>query len=125
MSIISEILSVSNAVTRSLHGEAVTITDRQGIPKTIEDAIVTVETPSVGDYGSGQARWSGVLRLDEAHLVHCENSNVASVRGHDDWNIVAVGKPRGGMFRVEIRRGDQNHTNMTDLSNNQANWGDG
>ena len=123
MSLVSEILSVSSEITRQLHGESITVTDRDGQTQTITDAVVTIETPSVGEYGAGSARWSGSVLLADSWHAFVSNANLATVRG-DVWNIVVVGQPFGGEIRIELRRDEQNHTNMTDLSNSQAVWGD-
>lgn len=121
MSIVSEAAAICHQVTRSLHGESVTVTDRDGLTTVINDAVVTLETASVGDFGSGAARWNGVIRFKASRHTLLTACNLVETRGHV-WNIVAVEDPFGDSFRAEIRRDEQNHTNLSDLEDNQAVW---
>lgn len=123
MSIVSEAAALCHEVTRSLHGESVTVTNRDGIEHELEDeAVVTIETASVGDFGSGAARWNGVIRFKASRHTLLKECNLVETRGHV-WNIVAVEDPFGDSFRAEIRRDEQNHTNLSDLEDQQAVWG--
>lgn len=121
MSIVSQAAAICHEVTRSLHGESVTVTDRDGAETVITDAVVTLETASVGDFGSGAARWNGVIRFKASRHTLLKECNLVETRGHV-WNIVAVEDPFSDSFRAEIRRDEQNHTNLSDLADNQAVW---
>jgi|GEM_PF-2930470 len=124
MSVVSNAAAISFSVTRSLHGESVTLKNAAGVGTAITDAVVSLDQPAV-TAGDGPMPRTGVLRLEESRRALALQSMTAVVRGID-FQIVSVGEVFGGMFRVEITtRNDQNsHTNMFDLHGRQIPWSD-
>lgn len=123
MSIVSEAAKVALEVTATLHGESVTIKRANGTETTITDAIVTIDNPSIGGAGDGAMPQTGVIRLPEARRAEALLCTIATTRG-TEFQIVSVGKPYGGFFRIEIAtRDDQNsHSNLFDLGGRQLPW---
>lgn len=128
MSIASRISSATQKITRKLRAESVTVTDRDGVTTNLIDddrkpeAVVSLDPISVGDFGSGSGRWQGHLRLPASRRALLLTCLTAVVR-EQTWNIVGVGDVVGDSFRVELRRNEQNHSNYSDLEDQQAVWG--
>jgi hypothetical protein len=128
MSITSRISAATQKITRKLRAESVTVTDAAGVTTNLIDddrkpeAVVSLDPISVGDFGSGPGRWQGHLRLPASRRALLLTCLTAVIRDQT-WNIVGVGEVLGDSFRVELRRDEQNHTNLSDLEDNQAVWG--
>ncbi len=127
LTVLSNVMTTARKLTRRLRGESITAATPNGTTTTIDDAVVKVDDASVGPPGSGPASGQAVLRLDpelRSLLLTCVT---ATVRGQV-YDIVHVGDVHAGSFRVELRfdadRDNKPHSNLFDISGNQAVWHD-
>jgi hypothetical protein len=128
MSVINDILTISTAAARSLHGETVELFDSAGESlEEITDALVSLDSAAVGVVGSGPATESGVVRLAETYHAVAITAQHLEYQGRR-WYVGHVGDPKGGLFRVEVSRGEAGingrHTNLIDLHGNQIPYAD-
>jgi hypothetical protein len=128
MSVINDILAISSEATRLLHGEPVELFDAAGESlQEITDALVTLDSAAVGVVGSGPATESGVIRLAETYHAVAVTAQHLEYQGRR-WYVGHVGDVKGGLFRVEVSRGesgiDGRHTNLIDLHGNQIPYAD-
>lgn len=122
-SIVANAAAAMQSASRLLHGETITLHDRDGVSDTeIADAVVSVSQPQVTIDG-GKAEYNGVLRLAAEHRPAALTCNTVTARGQT-WHILSVGDVYADSFRVEITREDQVHTNIFDLNDVQTEWGE-
>lgn len=122
LTILPAIHAITQQVTRTLRGEAITLHDRDGdISTEISDAVVSVSPPIGVGIDAGKAEYSGALRLAATHRAAALTCNTVTVRG-DVWHVLSVGRVHGDSFRVEIGRTDEQHSNKFDFNDQQAVW---
>lgn len=120
--VLQSAIAAARQVTRDLRGEAVTLRGPDAvILAEIPDAVVILDPAAVGAAGDGPGKLTGVLRLHPEYYDNAVASLTVLCRGLV-WEVVNVGKINGGAFRVELRQDEPKHTNLFDLSGQQAVW---
>ncbi|MCA9063417.1 MAG: hypothetical protein KDA96_10170 [Planctomycetaceae bacterium] len=115
--------AAARSAQRVLRGETVLLRDPAGdISVEIPDAVVSLTSPAV-TRGAGPVERSGTLRVAAEHHAAAKSAHTVTVRG-ELWSVLTVGDLYAGEFTVEFGRGDLAHTNLFDLQDVQAVWGD-